>query len=854
MLQLIEKDPCPAWEDALSFSYYNSITNLIPDKEISWNSLVNLVKNPFKKIKNEAPLITPFLANGKSKGHTQEAPYHAIAIDFDDVDYSVKKGIEQVKAIYSGTFLYFTTANHSINESTTALKDSTKPIKGTRFKVIIPLEAPLNCSSYVDLSKGISLLFDADPAQARATQGFYAPNTLNKSIYQGEMIEGDNSRLNADSALYKQAMTLLAEQAQSSLFYSDRKHNSDTLLKQATLKPKPSLSSNNNIIQLINDAYSLEGLLVKHGYIKQGKCWLAPSSSSGMAGVHILEDNRIYSHHSNDVLGAINNDGHSLDLSDVLCILEYKGNFSQMVKEQAARLDPEGQKERQQAFKAEQSKKASNDPHYSALDFDNSPPYNLFGNFPLPDMNMEFVPSVIAEYATDQGELIGADPATLVIFSLSAMAACITDELKIQPKEYDYSWTENARVWAAVIGSPSIKKSPMLNKATAPLKSIDKKWRAESKKQLHTWTKQLEKAKEDNTIAPEKPLEKRLILEDVTIEKMGDILSKAEPRGVLILRDELSGWLGSMDAYKGGAQKDKPAWLEAYNGGYKSFDRISRGETFVENWSASIVGGIQPSIIHAYAKATEHDGMLQRFILFYAKEHKDTGQDRLPNAKAQRAYKDLIDHLAALGGSNNPITLSKGAQDERKTLDDKVHRLKNNHQSNHIQAALGKWSGLYARLLLIWHCCEVASENTYPTNIPVTQSTANKVARFMWENLLPHLLKFYGDLDPLEDTSQKLASLILDKEWERFTPKRDFNQHWKASRSLKPWEIKAALERLEGFNWIIPEKQSFNTDGIASAYAVNPRIHKLFTEQKEKERTRRAEVTAAMAELSIQYN
>ena len=166
----------------------------------------------------------------------------------------------------------------------------------------------------------------------------------------------------------------------------------------------------------------------------------------------------------------------------------------------------------------------------------------------------------------------------------------------------------------------------------------------------------------------------------------------------------------------------------------------------------------------------------------------------------------------------------------------------------------GKWSGLYARLLLVWHCCDSHDKQKYPTGYEVTGETAEKVAVFMWRVLLPHLLKFYGAIDPFEDSSQDLARLILAKGWQRFTVKRDFNQQWKASRKMKPWEIEQVLERLEGFNWITPDPLALrNANGTPTAYTVNPEVHTLHAEQAQAERYRRQEIAAALAELQASH-
>ena len=209
----------------------------------------------------------------------------------------------------------------------------------------------------------------------------------------------------------------------------------------------------------------------------------------------------------------------------------------------------------------------SNRPKRSAYKpFDDAPPYNLFGTFVFASFTDGFNTPAIADYSADQGELIGADPAAMVLVCLGVAGACIDDRLKIQVKRHDPTWTESARLWCGVIGDPSVKKSPLLGKALAPAFAIDSEWRQETNKAMAEWRKACENTPKDED-EPPMPIGKRLLLNDATVEKVGDILSKCEPKGMLSYQDELSGWLASMDAYKGGTGgKDKGAWLEAFNG------------------------------------------------------------------------------------------------------------------------------------------------------------------------------------------------------------------------------------------------------------------------------------------------
>jgi putative DNA primase/helicase len=94
-------------------------------------------------------------------------------------------------------------------------------------------------------------------------------------------------------------------------------------------KPAP----RNSVITEFNQRHSATALLEAHGYTKHGKKYLAPGSSTGMAGITVFDDNRIYSHHGSDPLG----DGKVHDAFDVFKILEHGGNEKAAIKA-AARM------------------------------------------------------------------------------------------------------------------------------------------------------------------------------------------------------------------------------------------------------------------------------------------------------------------------------------------------------------------------------------------------------------------------------------------------------------------------------------------------------------------------------------
>ena len=70
-------------------------------------------------------------------------------------------------------------------------------------------------------------------------------------------------------------------------------------------------------------------------------------------------------------------------------------------------------------------------------------------------------------------------------------------------------------------------------------------------------------------------------------------LLNQNPNGLLLFRDELSGFLHTMD--RPGHENDRAFYCEAWNGaGAYTYDRIGRGTLHIRAACLSVLGGIQP--------------------------------------------------------------------------------------------------------------------------------------------------------------------------------------------------------------------------------------------------------------------
>lgn len=496
---------------------------------------------------------------------------------------------------------------------------------------------------------------------------------------------------------------------------------------------------------------------------------------------------------------------------------------------------------------------------------DNPRPLDLFRKPVLPALKPEHLPASLGRFVFDQSEIVGSDPGILAISALVACAGVAHDGIKLQPRMNDRNWRESPRLWGAVVGDPSVRKTPAILRAINHIKVMDMnegersaaaiaQYRLEAKihaKKEAAYTKAA--AKDSSGTAPtppEKPPMRRILVEDSTIEALGVVLCD-NPRGVLVLRDELAGWFGAMDAYRsgGGSGKDRADWLEIYNGGPKRVDRITREPLFVRNWSACVLGGIQPSAIQRIANDLTEDGLLQRFMVVVATSPEGGGVDRESDLDALNGYRDMLDQLYRIAPPAEPIRLTpEGSATRQQFADDMRALTETDYLPIRMRHALGKWEGLFCRLAITYHVVESAYARAYPApEIPT--ETVQRVDRFMRDYLFGHAMAFYADIlstNAAMEHVRWIAGWIASRRLTA-TSLRDIHGAYNRWRTLKDHEQMAVMRLLEDGAWLFPDTS--NPGKRVVNWTVNFRVHEEFGDYGASEEARRAKVREQLAKV-----
>jgi hypothetical protein len=350
------------------------------------------------------------------------------------------------------------------------------------------------------------------------------------------------------------------------------------------------------------------------------------------------------------------------------------------------------------------------------------PDLSLVGRDQLaPPFPTNAVPSSIIDWIEDEAAGRAA-PADYVYSSLLASgSAWLGNARRVQASG---AWIEQPHLWFMNIGAPSSGKTPAQTVFPEISRELEKIERIPYLAKRVAYLKR----KENKELAEgeQPPPEPRVIVSDITTEKIAPILAD-NPKGILVYRDELSGWIGSFDAYRKGSNKDLNFFLEGYNGGPYTVDRVKNPEpVHIPYNSLAIFGGIQPDRVRGVLGG-ENSGFVARFLLIWPEHPPYQPLKKDPDALKRRAR--LLSAATRLHG----LTMNDGAEFEPVPHCVALHRdalalFEKYRERIHddairarepLQGWIGKNGGRVLRLALVMHHLEWAmgDEGTPPTEI-----------------------------------------------------------------------------------------------------------------------------------------
>lgn len=397
-----------------------------------------------------------------------------------------------------------------------------------------------------------------------------------------------------------------------------------------------------------------------------------------------------------------------------------------------------------------------------------------------------------ADWMQRAAEAKSAPPDYVMAALLAAAGAAIGNTRLAAPWS---GWSEPPILWTMAIGAPSSNKSPGLDAVLSPLKRVETQARKAMEAERAAWLEKAEIAKlaesawkeaaraavKDGTEPParpaaadpgDEPFAPRYAVADGTVERLAVIVAR-QPRGTLMARDELAGWLQGMTRYAGGGS-DRPFWLETYGGRSYTVERMGRAPVHIERLSIGVTGSIQPDRLRSLLLKSDDDGLLPRFLPIWP----DPAPIRRPRALPDEAFLETA--LARLHGLQMatdtqdtlrpwlvPFEEEARAQLDRFRLQVRAWEA---GQDGVLCSFIGKLPGLAVRLSLVLAYLDwLASAATEPQAI--TAPVFARAALLVETYALPMARRAYGDASGsrAERAARTLLALIREHAWARFS-------------------------------------------------------------------------------------
>ncbi len=466
---------------------------------------------------------------------------------------------------------------------------------------------------------------------------------------------------------------------------------------------------------------------------------------------------------------------------------------------------------------------------------------------PPPSLPLHLFPAEWAKWITSSAEEASAPPDFVAAALLAATGAAIGNARWASPWP---GWREPPMLNMACIGIPSSNKSPAIDRVADPLGTLEAElnedwpdrlrefrgaklvaeeraasWKADVKEALRM--KCAPPAEPESAAPPMAAARRRVVSTDPTVERAAR-LSAENPRGMLLLRDELAGWITGMDRYSGSAGADRAFWLEAYGGRRWAPDRVRDEGNPIEvaHLTWGILGGIQPARVSSLLTGSADDGLSARFLYVWPLGRKPTR----PRGTGFPGYLlNLLRRLRALPWDAAPEPLVLPFTEEAAcALQDWRERAAEMElaASGLFLSWLGKTPGFVVRLALVFEHLTWREGDAAPAGIGL--DAVGRALGFIADYALPMAQRTFGDaaLPEAERDVHVMARWLLAQRTlpDVLNARQIRRQEGGPAIPTAP-RINAALAKLAEMGWMRPSRDREGLSGRPRAdWDLNPHL------------------------------
>lgn len=464
-------------------------------------------------------------------------------------------------------------------------------------------------------------------------------------------------------------------------------------------------------------------------------------------------------------------------------------------------------------------------------------PVNIFEEIAAPPFPRHVLPEAWQRQARDFERSSGFDGGAFLFLKMAHAGSILDHRARLQVTD---SWKSPPFHWAAIVDASGGGKSPTIAAAGRDAMRIYGEIVAQSARNFAEWKKNSD---EGATFSF-----RQRHADDTTIEALAKLL-ESNCDGVTLALDELTGWLGRMDAYSGGGvqSKDRPAWLDAWSSREnRPINRAGKQlPLIVPHWAAAVIGGLQPEMLAQQFKRTQSggDGLVQRFMLYHMAKPKDADLFHQEDMMAAAAVGACFDRLPAVAVDREGKPLTFVLRDEAKALvQDYVSNMRtitSRTRATRFAEHLNKFPGFLLRIALTLHCIRLADAPDTPSPLSVGVDAVRDAERVMLV-LYRHSEAVYAVLDQSADEVRNLmlsaAEAILSKGWTAIQ-RGDLTRYANGWRGANARDAEAAIDLLIELGWmsdVTTASRAGRGRRSEGKWRVNPDVHIMFAEQSER--------------------
>lgn len=480
-------------------------------------------------------------------------------------------------------------------------------------------------------------------------------------------------------------------------------------------------------------------------------------------------------------------------------------------------------------------------------------PIPLPKGLPVKPFDYELLPEAFRDWVSDISNRMQCPPDFPAVASIVSASSLIGAKAVIRPKEKD-SWEVTPNLWGCVVGRAGVMKTPAVKEALNPLWKLDNKERQNHEVLTADWEHErylAELVAKDNATKakglaskgeitqakkligdaqiPPKPVAKRHIVNDSTVESLQELMSE-NSLGFLCFRDELYGLFKSME--KQGQEGARSFYLSAYDGNQPfTVDRIGRGSIHIPRTCLSLFGTIQPSRLEEYIRGAMQggmgdDGLLQRFglMVYPNAEGEFRYVDEQPNVDAKEIAWAVFDRLAELQTNDEEPKVWRFSKEAQALFLEWFIPFNNELKSGELHPAMESHLSKYRKLIPALALIFAQIDTPYSNQVVGVTELARALD---WcEYLRSHAERIYQSATiPQTSGARAILKKIKSKALvDGFTPREIAQKNWAGLNDVEA--VRKALALLVDYDYLRVERTLATPVGGRSSerYFINPNI------------------------------